>query len=80
MCGIFGYYQYNVDRDRKAILEFLFNGLRRLEYRGYDSAGISIDTLPLPANVSAYGLLVLVCYGLLSIRPLSPCLRARRSS
>lgn len=43
MCGIFGYYNYKVSRDRKAILEFLFTGLRRLEYRGYDSAGISID-------------------------------------
>ncbi|XP_019173858.1 PREDICTED: uncharacterized protein LOC109169431 [Ipomoea nil] len=28
---------------RRYILEVLFNGLRRLEYRGYDSAGISID-------------------------------------
>lgn len=44
MCGIFGYYNYKVSRDRKAILEFLFTGLRRLEYRGYDSAGISIDS------------------------------------
>lgn len=44
MCGIFGYYNYKVTRDRKAILEFLFTGLRRLEYRGYDSAGISIDS------------------------------------
>ena len=25
----------------------LFNGLRRLEYRGYDSAGISIDSHPI---------------------------------
>ncbi|KAL5994830.1 Glutamine--fructose-6-phosphate aminotransferase [isomerizing] 2 [Asimina triloba] len=30
-------------RERRYILEVLFNGLRRLEYRGYDSAGISID-------------------------------------
>uniref|UniRef100_A0A7N1A5V1 glutamine--fructose-6-phosphate transaminase (isomerizing) n=1 Tax=Kalanchoe fedtschenkoi TaxID=63787 RepID=A0A7N1A5V1_KALFE len=43
MCGIFAYLNYNVSRDRKHILEVLFNGLRRLEYRGYDSAGISID-------------------------------------
>lgn len=43
MCGIFGYYNYRTSRDRKAILELLFTGLRRLEYRGYDSAGISID-------------------------------------
>lgn len=44
MCGIFGYYNFNVSRDRRAILEILFNGLRRLEYRGYDSAGIAIDS------------------------------------
>ena len=43
MCGIFGYYNFKVSRDRRAILELLFTGLRRLEYRGYDSAGISID-------------------------------------
>ena len=43
MCGIFGYYNYQVARDRRTILEFLITGLRRLEYRGYDSAGICID-------------------------------------
>lgn len=43
MCGIFAYYNYNVARDRRAILDFLFTGLRRLEYRGYDSAGVSVD-------------------------------------
>ncbi|KAK8509533.1 hypothetical protein V6N12_001623 [Hibiscus sabdariffa] len=43
MCGIFAYLNYNVKRDRRFILDILFNGLRRLEYRGYDSAGISID-------------------------------------
>lgn len=43
MCGIFGYYNFKVSRDRRAIMEILFNGLRRLEYRGYDSAGIAID-------------------------------------
>ncbi|GAA0142227.1 transaminase [Lithospermum erythrorhizon] len=44
MCGIFAYINYNVSRERRYILEVLFNGLRRLEYRGYDSAGISIDS------------------------------------
>ncbi|TVU00762.1 hypothetical protein EJB05_53801, partial [Eragrostis curvula] len=43
MCGIFAYLNYNVPRDRRYILEVLFNGLRRLEYRGYDSSGIAID-------------------------------------
>lgn len=44
MCGIFAYLNYDVNRERRYILEVLFNGLRRLEYRGYDSAGISIDS------------------------------------
>ena len=46
MCGIFGYYQFKVRRTRGEILEALFTGLRRLEYRGYDSAGVSIDADP----------------------------------
>ncbi|XP_023546769.1 glutamine--fructose-6-phosphate aminotransferase [isomerizing] 2 [Cucurbita pepo subsp. pepo] len=46
MCGIFAYLNYNVHRDRRFILQVLFNGLRRLEYRGYDSAGISVDSSP----------------------------------
>jgi glucosamine--fructose-6-phosphate aminotransferase (isomerizing) len=47
MCGIFAYLNYCVPRERRYILELLFNGLRRLEYRGYDSAGISIDSRPI---------------------------------
>ncbi|XP_052116649.1 glutamine--fructose-6-phosphate aminotransferase [isomerizing] 1 [Arachis duranensis] len=49
MCGIFAYLNYNVNRERRYILQVLFNGLRRLEYRGYDSAGIAIDSDPKPA-------------------------------
>ena len=52
MCGIFGYYNYRVSKDRKAILEYLFTGLRRLEYRGYDSAGISFDSESIPAGAA----------------------------
>jgi len=37
MCGIVGY----VGRNRRAV-EVLIDGLRRLEYRGYDSAGVAI--------------------------------------
>ncbi|CAK7340155.1 unnamed protein product [Dovyalis caffra] len=44
MCGIFAYLNYNVSRERRYILQLLFNGLRRLEHRGYDSAGVSIDS------------------------------------
>src|SRR5690606_8027318 len=36
MCGIVGY----VGRDRS--VEVLMGGLRRLEYRGYDSAGVAV--------------------------------------
>ena len=36
MCGIVGYVG-----DKEAS-EFLIDGLRRLEYRGYDSAGIAV--------------------------------------
>ena len=35
MCGIFGY------SGTKNCKDEIFNGLKRLEYRGYDSAGIS---------------------------------------
>lgn len=57
MCGIFGYYNFKVTRDRRAVLELLFTGLRRLEYRGYDSAGVAIDgdgpTAAAPASATA---------------------------
>ncbi|KAF5698779.1 glucosamine-fructose-6-phosphate aminotransferase, partial [Fusarium globosum] len=43
MCGIFGYINYLVEKDRKFILDTLVNGLSRLEYRGYVSAGLAID-------------------------------------
>ncbi|KAF2578953.1 hypothetical protein F2Q68_00003367 [Brassica cretica] len=43
MCGIFAYLNFHAKKERRHILEVLFNGLRRLEYRGYDSAGIAID-------------------------------------
>ena len=37
--GIFAYLNYLVPTERKKILEILIQGLKRLEYRGYDSAG-----------------------------------------
>ncbi|XP_059379797.1 glutamine--fructose-6-phosphate aminotransferase [isomerizing] 1-like [Carassius carassius] len=43
MCGIFAYLNYHVPRTRREILEVLIKGLQRLEYRGYDSAGVGID-------------------------------------
>jgi glutamine---fructose-6-phosphate transaminase (isomerizing) len=52
MCGIFGYYNYKVSRDRGDVLDLLFTGLRRLEYRGYDSAGVCVDGDPLPSGAA----------------------------
>lgn len=41
--GIFAYLNYLTPKSRKEILEFLVTGLKRLEYRGYDSAGVAVD-------------------------------------
>lgn len=38
--GIFAYLNYLEPQSRARILEILLNGLKRLEYRGYDSAGM----------------------------------------
>ncbi len=43
MCGIFAYLNHLVPKQRRVILETLINGLKRLEYRGYDSAGLAIE-------------------------------------
>ena len=43
MCGIFGYCNYLVEKSRGEIIDTLVDGLKRLEYRGYDSTGIAID-------------------------------------
>jgi glucosamine--fructose-6-phosphate aminotransferase (isomerizing) len=40
MCGIVGYYG-----DSKQVQEALLSGLKRLEYRGYDSAGIATPSI-----------------------------------
>ncbi|XP_049814502.1 glutamine--fructose-6-phosphate aminotransferase [isomerizing] 2-like isoform X2 [Schistocerca nitens] len=44
MCGIFAYLNYLTPKTRREILELLVNGLKRLEYRGYDSAGVALDS------------------------------------
>ncbi|KAJ3326527.1 glutamine--fructose-6-phosphate transaminase (isomerizing) [Blyttiomyces sp. JEL0837] len=41
--GIFAYLNYLIEKDRAFIANTLTSGLARLEYRGYDSAGIAID-------------------------------------
>ena len=43
MCGIVGYLGNGVAQDA------LIDGLRRLEYRGYDSAGAADDVFRVPA-------------------------------
>ncbi|KAI9216782.1 L-glutamine D-fructose 6-phosphate amidotransferase [Blastocladiella britannica] len=43
MCGIFAYLNYLVEKDRQFIIDTLIGGLKRLEYRGYDSAGMVVD-------------------------------------
>lgn len=43
MCGIFAYCNHYKKKSRKEIIDILLNGLCRLEYRGYDSAGLVID-------------------------------------
>uniref|UniRef100_A0A1L8E3U2 glutamine--fructose-6-phosphate transaminase (isomerizing) n=1 Tax=Nyssomyia neivai TaxID=330878 RepID=A0A1L8E3U2_9DIPT len=44
MCGIFAYLNYLTPKTRREVLDLLVTGLKRLEYRGYDSAGIAIDS------------------------------------
>ncbi|KJH44351.1 hypothetical protein DICVIV_09620 [Dictyocaulus viviparus] len=43
MCGIFAYLNYLTPKKRYEIINVLLQGLQRMEYRGYDSAGIAID-------------------------------------
>ena len=45
MCGIFAYLNYLTEVDRQTIADILTNGLKRLEYRGYDSAGKFFDSI-----------------------------------
>ena len=45
MCGIVSYYKHNKNNQQKSeVLSVLMNGLKRLEYRGYDSSGVAILT------------------------------------
>ena len=56
MCGIVGFV------GGRECAEILLEGLRRLEYRGYDSAGIAISTPDGAVQVArAEGKLALLC-------------------
>ncbi|TMS37909.1 hypothetical protein L596_004746 [Steinernema carpocapsae] len=50
MCGIFAYLNYLAPKTREEVIEILLLGLQRMEYRGYDSAGIAIDGTPTENN------------------------------
>ncbi len=52
MCGIFAYLNYLTPKTRKEIIDYLITGLQRLEYRGYDSAGIGIDSAADEAGIT----------------------------
>lgn len=43
LAGIFAYLNYLTPKTRKDVLDLLITGLKRLEYRGYDSAGVAVD-------------------------------------
>ena len=43
MCGIFAYSNHNCPKSQKEIVGKLLTGLKRLEYRGYDSAGLVVE-------------------------------------
>jgi len=49
--GIFAYLNYNSSHTREEIINILITGLKRLEYRGYDSAGMNSNE-PLKVSVS----------------------------
>lgn len=55
MCGIFGYYTFGTPRELQTILDIIFTGLKRLEYRGYDSAGLCVDNDEAPGRMSMDG-------------------------
>lgn len=45
VAGIFAYLNYLTPKTRREILDHLIAGLKRQEYRGYDSAGVAFDTI-----------------------------------
>ena len=52
MCGIVGY------TGPKPAFAFLIDGLKRLEYRGYDSAGISLQNADSLLTIKSIGKVV----------------------
>jgi len=58
MCGIFCYLNYLTPQTKKYILDTLLNGLKRLEYRGYDSAGLAIDLCSSPSPADKHTVII----------------------
>jgi glucosamine--fructose-6-phosphate aminotransferase (isomerizing) len=65
MCGIFAYINYLTPRTRREVLEFLIKGLQRLEYRGYDSAGVAIDGDVIPNVIKQTGKVIITPFSLI---------------
>ncbi|KAI8471180.1 MAG: hypothetical protein J3K34DRAFT_458509 [Monoraphidium minutum] len=59
------YANYGAARSVQAILDCLFDGLQRLEYRGYDSAGVCVDA-PTASGGAGLGPLVIKHQGKIS--------------
>ena len=55
MCGIFAFITWDANKSMRETLEVLFAGLKRLEYRGYDSAGLAMETTTSPFLVRECG-------------------------
>ena len=55
MCGIFAFIAWHADKSMREALAVLFAGLKRLEYRGYDSAGLALETTASPFLVRECG-------------------------
>ena len=61
MCGIFAYLAWEPQRSMRDALDVLFRGLKRLEYRGYDSAGLALETPAPPPPALSVPFLVREC-------------------
>ena len=72
MCGIFAYLNHLTPKTRKEILDLLIKGLQRLEYRGYDSAGVGVDGPTGNSSISVSRYFLLYCQSHLS----KPCFLA----
>lgn len=48
MCGIFGYCDIGCSKSQEEVCDILIRGLERIEYRGYDSAGVCVFDADIP--------------------------------